>query len=210
MAETLDSLRPDRLGHGVRCVEDPAVLERVVASGVALEVCPGSNVALGVYAEAADVPLRRLVDAGATVALGADDPVIFGSRLAEQYTTAREVHGIDDAGLAALAVGFAAGEPGAVRRGGGGRTGCRRLAASVRPAVRPVGAREARLGAPSEPIPEKPPPGTPSGDVRMLHLVSHPRCTPRRHPEARRHALGPDVSRVVVHRPKPPSHFSPE
>ena len=104
VAETLDSLRPDRLGHGVRCVEDPAVLERVVASGVALEVCPGSNVALGVYAEAADVPLRRLVDAGATVALGADDPVIFGSRLAEQYTTAREVHGIDDAGLAALAV----------------------------------------------------------------------------------------------------------
>jgi adenosine deaminase len=88
----------------VRCVEDPVVLERVVASGVALEVCPGSNVALGVYAEAADVPLRRLVDAGATVALGADDPVIFGSRLAEQYTTAREVHGIDDAGLAALAV----------------------------------------------------------------------------------------------------------
>jgi adenosine deaminase len=104
VAETLDSLRPDRLGHGVRCVEDPAVLERVVASGVALEVCPGSNVALGVYEEPADVPLRRLVDAGATVALAADDPVIFGSRLAEQYTTAREVHGIDDAGLAALAV----------------------------------------------------------------------------------------------------------
>ncbi len=105
VAETLDSLRPDRLGHGVRCVEDPAVLERVVASGVALEVCPGSNVALGVYAEEADVPLRRLLDAGATVALGADDPLIFGSRLAEQYATAREVHGVDDAGLAALALG---------------------------------------------------------------------------------------------------------
>ena len=44
---------------------------------------PGSNVALGVYAEEADVPLRRLVDAGATVALGADDPLIFGSRLAD-------------------------------------------------------------------------------------------------------------------------------
>jgi adenosine deaminase len=105
VAETLDSLRPDRLGHGVRCVEDPAVLERVVASGVALEVCPGSNVALGVYAEDVDVPLRRLLNAGATVALGADDPLIFGSRLAEQYATARDVHGIDDAGLAALAVG---------------------------------------------------------------------------------------------------------
>ena len=105
VAETLDSLRPDRLGHGVRCVEDPAVLERVVASGVALEVCPGSNVALGVYEGEADVPLRQLLDAGATVALGADDPLIFGSRLAEQYQTAREVHGVDDVGLAALAVG---------------------------------------------------------------------------------------------------------
>ena len=105
VAETLDSLRPDRLGHGVRSVEDPAVLDRVVAAGVALEVCPGSNVALGVYVDAHEVPLRQLLDAGATVALGADDPVIFGSRLAQQYTTAREVHGIDDAGLAGLALG---------------------------------------------------------------------------------------------------------
>jgi adenosine deaminase len=105
VAQTLDSLRPDRLGHGVRCVEDVAVLDRVVASGVALEVCPGSNVALGVYREAADVPLRQLLDAGVTVALGADDPVIFGTRLGEQYETARDVHGVDDVGLAALAMG---------------------------------------------------------------------------------------------------------
>ncbi|HSF98525.1 MAG TPA: adenosine deaminase [Ornithinibacter sp.] len=105
VAQTLDSLRPDRLGHGVRCVEDVAVLERVVASGVALEVCPGSNVALGVYRKAADVPLRQLLDAGVTVALGADDPVIFGTRLGEQYETARDVHGVDDVGLAALAMG---------------------------------------------------------------------------------------------------------
>ncbi|GAA4391500.1 adenosine deaminase [Ornithinibacter aureus] len=105
VAETLDSLRPDRLGHGVRSVEDPAVLDRVVAAGVALEVCPGSNVALGVYEDAQEVPLRQLLAAGATVALGADDPVIFGSRLAQQYATAREVHGMDDAGLAELALG---------------------------------------------------------------------------------------------------------
>jgi adenosine deaminase len=49
------------------------------------------------------VPLRRLVEAGAPVALGADDPLIFGSRLADQYAIAREVHGFDDVGLAALA-----------------------------------------------------------------------------------------------------------
>lgn len=105
IAQTLDALRPDRLGHGVRSVEDPRLLERVVADGVALEVCPGSNVSLGVYREDEDVPLRRLLEAGATVALGADDPLLFGSRLLDQYVSAREVHGLDDGALADLARG---------------------------------------------------------------------------------------------------------
>ncbi|MCC2309604.1 adenosine deaminase [Cellulomonas chengniuliangii] len=99
----LDHLSPDRLGHGVRAAEDPAVLDRVVGQGVALEVCPASNVSLGVYRDQAQVPLRALVDAGATVALGADDPLLFGSRLTGQYEAARTVHGFTDADLAALA-----------------------------------------------------------------------------------------------------------
>ena len=99
----LEHLSPDRLGHGVRSVEDPDVLRRVVDAGVTLEVCPASNVALGVYGSAAEVPLPHLVDSGARVALGADDPLLFGSRLAEQYTTAREVHGLEDRALAGLA-----------------------------------------------------------------------------------------------------------
>ena len=78
----LDSLHADRLGHGVRSVEDPALLERIVEQGVALEVCPVSNVALGVYSDLTSVPLPQLLEAGATVALGADDPLLFGSRLA--------------------------------------------------------------------------------------------------------------------------------
>ncbi|WP_076262239.1 adenosine deaminase [Intrasporangium flavum] len=102
--ETLESLAPDRIGHGVRCVEDPQVLDAVAEAGVTLEVCPGSNVALGVYADPADVPLRRIVEAGVPVALGADDPLLFGSRLAAQYAAAREL-GFDDAGLADLARG---------------------------------------------------------------------------------------------------------
>jgi adenosine deaminase len=101
--ETLDAIAPDRLGHGVRAVEDPRVLERVVADEVALEVCPGSNVALGVFDVPEEVPLRRLVEAGATVALGADDPLIFGSRLLAQYEAARDVHGLSDQELARLA-----------------------------------------------------------------------------------------------------------
>ena len=99
----LDALQPSRLGHGVRSVEDPAVLARIVDAGIALEVCPASNVHLGVYADPADVPLRALVDAGARVALGADDPLLFLSRLVDQYATARAVHGFADADLAALA-----------------------------------------------------------------------------------------------------------
>lgn len=105
VAQTLDAIEPERLGHGVRSVEDPAVLDRVVTSGVALEVCPLSNVSLGVYDRPDEVPLRALVDAGARVALGADDPLIFGSRLADQYATARLEHDFSDTELAALARG---------------------------------------------------------------------------------------------------------
>ncbi|PJI94945.1 adenosine deaminase [Luteimicrobium subarcticum] len=103
VTEVVTALEPDRLGHGVRSGEDPALLDDLVSRGVALEVCPASNVSLGVYQDAADVPLRALVDAGATLALGADDPLLFGSRLVAQYETARHVHGFDDAALADLA-----------------------------------------------------------------------------------------------------------
>jgi adenosine deaminase len=100
---TLDSLAPDRIGHGVRSVEDRQVLADIVDRGITLEVCPGSNVALGVYAEQAGVPLRALREAGARVALGADDPLLFGSRLADQYRFARTAHGFADEELAELA-----------------------------------------------------------------------------------------------------------
>lgn len=103
VAETLQSLNPTRLGHGVRSAEDPAVLEHVATAGVALEVCPGSNVSLGVYPDLRSVPLEALIGAGIDVALGADDPLLFGSRLVDQYAAAREVHGFDDAALADLA-----------------------------------------------------------------------------------------------------------
>ena len=103
--DVFEQLRPDRLGHGVRSAEDPRLLDRLVASGVALEVCPASNVSLGIYAKDAQVPLRTLVDAGATVALGADDPLLFGSRLVAQYESARSVHRFSDAEIAELARG---------------------------------------------------------------------------------------------------------
>ncbi len=99
----LDDLHADRLGHGVRVAEDQELLDRVVAQGVPLEVCPVSNVALGVYSDLSSVPLPVLLEAGATVALGADDPLLFGSRLAAQYATMRAAHDLSDEALAELA-----------------------------------------------------------------------------------------------------------
>jgi adenosine deaminase len=100
----VDALGARRVGHGVRSVEDPALLARLAEEGVTLEVCPSSNVALGVYETLGDVPLRRLQDAGISVALGADDPLLFGSRLLAQYEAARDVLGFGDADLAGLAL----------------------------------------------------------------------------------------------------------
>jgi len=99
----LDELHADRIGHGVRVVEDPALLERVAGAGVPLEVCPLSNVSLGVYSDPFSVPLPQLLEAGATIALGADDPLLFGSRLAGQYAAMRAAHDLDDRQLAGLA-----------------------------------------------------------------------------------------------------------
>jgi adenosine deaminase len=101
--QSLEELHADRLGHGVRVAEDRGLLDRLVARGVALEVCPVSNVALGVYSDLSSVPLPTLLEAGATVALGADDPLLFGSRLAAQYATMRAAHMLSDVQLADLA-----------------------------------------------------------------------------------------------------------
>jgi adenosine deaminase len=100
---SLDALHADRIGHGVRSVEDPALVERLAAEGVTLEVCPASNVALGVAPAPTAVPVRTLFNRGVRIALGADDPLLFGPRLVSQYEIARDVHGFTPAELAALA-----------------------------------------------------------------------------------------------------------
>ena len=99
----ITELGADRLGHGVRAVEDPRVLEEIARRGIALEVCPTSNVSLGVYSDLSSVPVPTLLAAGARVALGADDPLLFGSRLLGQYAAVRAAHDLDDTTLATLA-----------------------------------------------------------------------------------------------------------
>ncbi len=99
----VEALGAERLGHGVRAAEDPRLLAELVERGVAFEVCPVSNVSLGVYPDVAAVPLRTLLAAGATVALGADDPLLFGPRLLGQYAAVRDSHGLADETMAELA-----------------------------------------------------------------------------------------------------------
>jgi len=99
----LDKLHASRIGHGVRSVEDPDLVERLADEAITCEVCPSSNVALGVEADLAAVPVRALFDAGVPVALGADDPLLFGRRLVRQYEIARDVHGFTPPQLADLA-----------------------------------------------------------------------------------------------------------
>lgn len=101
--DCIDDLHASRIGHGVRAAEDPRLLKRLADRQITCEVCPASNVALGVYERHEDVPLRTLFEAGVPMALGADDPLLFGSRLAAQYEIARRHHAFTDAELAELA-----------------------------------------------------------------------------------------------------------
>jgi adenosine deaminase len=103
VARTIDLLAPRRIGHGVRAAEDPAVLSRLADLEIACEVCPASNVALGVVAAHADLPLTQLLDAGVPVVLAADDPMLFKSGLLDQYAVARDIHGLSRTALAGLA-----------------------------------------------------------------------------------------------------------
>ncbi|NKQ25802.1 adenosine deaminase [Streptomyces galbus] len=101
--DCLDDLHASRIGHGVRAAEDPRLLQRLADRQITCEVCPTSNVALGVYEKPEDVPLRTLFAAGVPMALGADDPLLFGARPAAQYELARRHHGFTDRELAELA-----------------------------------------------------------------------------------------------------------
>ncbi len=99
----LDELHADRIGHGIAAAQDRDLTKRLAGGGITLEVCPASNVALGIAAVAADVPLTALLADGVPVALGADDPLLFGHRLTAQYEIARSVHGLADEQIADLA-----------------------------------------------------------------------------------------------------------
>lgn len=102
---TLDQLKVTRIEHGVRSVENPATLARLLREDIALDVCPISNVKLavrGVTAMKAH-PIRRLFDAGVTVTINSDDPFFFGNTLSEEYYALHQDLGFSRAELARVA-----------------------------------------------------------------------------------------------------------
>jgi adenosine deaminase len=85
-----------RIGHGVRAIEDPALVEELAERGIVLECCPTSNVVLDLFPSYEDHPLPRLVEAGVRVTLGSDDPPYFGASIGGEYAICRERFGFDD------------------------------------------------------------------------------------------------------------------
>lgn len=98
----LDHIRPSRIGHGVRAIENPDLVKRIAAEGVVLECCPGSNIALNVFASFADHPFPVLRDAGCKVTLNSDDPPYFWTTLKREYDIAVEHFGMNDKDLTAV------------------------------------------------------------------------------------------------------------
>jgi adenosine deaminase len=96
------SLGVERIGHGVRAIEDPALVDHLAESGTVLEVCPGSNVALGLYPSFAQHPIARLRDAGVKVTVSTDDPPFFHTTMTREFEELERAFGWGHADFAAL------------------------------------------------------------------------------------------------------------
>ena len=102
VATAVDRLHAERVLHGVRAVEDPALVARIAAAGICLDVCPTSNAKLGVF-DLDDHPLPALLRAGVRCSVNADDPLLFGVGLLDEYELCRAKFLLSDEELASLA-----------------------------------------------------------------------------------------------------------
>jgi len=93
----------ERIGHGVRAIEDPALVDELAERGTVLEVCPGSNIALGLYPGWRQHPIGRLFDRGVRVTVSTDDPPFFGTTMEREYARLAEALDWDEGVFARLA-----------------------------------------------------------------------------------------------------------
>ena len=101
--EALDLLGVERVDHGIRCLEDDALVQRLVTEQMPLTVCPLSNVRLRVVDDIADHPLPAMLRRGLNVSVNSDDPAYFGGYLDDNVTAVRDALGLDEAALTTLA-----------------------------------------------------------------------------------------------------------
>ncbi len=101
--DALEHLHAERIGHGTSAAQDPALLAHLAETGIALEVCPSSNVATRAVGTLAEHPLRAFVEAGVTVTINSDDPPMFNTTLNREYEIAADLLGLGERELADLA-----------------------------------------------------------------------------------------------------------
>jgi aminodeoxyfutalosine deaminase len=102
--DALRYLGAERIGHGIAAADDPELLAYLASHAITLEVCPTSNVATRAVPSIESHPIRTLSQAGVPVTVNSDDPTMFGSTLNNEYAVASDLLGLDERGLAALAV----------------------------------------------------------------------------------------------------------
>lgn len=102
--DALTYLGAERIGHGIAAAQEPRLLEHLRQTGIALEVCPTSNVCTRSVPSLAEHPLPTLVAAGVTVTINSDDPPMFATTLNHEYEVAAELLGLDEAGVTELAL----------------------------------------------------------------------------------------------------------
>jgi adenosine deaminase len=101
--EALDVLRVQRVDHGVRCEEDPALLQRLASERMPLTVCPLSNVRLKVFEHIGEHNLKRLLERGLCVTVNSDDPAYFGGYVLENYLAVQQALDLSQEQIAQLA-----------------------------------------------------------------------------------------------------------
>ena len=101
--DALDVLKVERIDHGIRAIDDPALVARLAKDGTTLTVCPLSNVRLCTVKSLAEHPLRHLIEAGVKVTINSDDPAYFGGYLQENYLQTATALNLTKADLAEIA-----------------------------------------------------------------------------------------------------------
>lgn len=99
----MNDLGAERIGHGVRAIEDMALVEEIAERGIVLEVCPGSNVALGIYPSFRKHPIGEMYDRGVKVTINTDDPPFFHTTMAREYEMLHQAFDWDEGVFAKIA-----------------------------------------------------------------------------------------------------------